>query len=163
MYDVDSAWNEKFAARITQSFGETKEAALRRVLEPVGLGDKLPTVRERLKDGQLPANLIFWRLLAQAVGLTMDELYAAEFVAAGVRLEGTPPNAPAGTLRVVDLRPQEREKLVAEVVARLRASEATRARIAPFQPEPAPIAALSAGLRAKFDPRGILNPGLMAS
>jgi len=30
-----------------------------------------------------------------------------------------------------------------------------------FQPEPAPLAALSAGLRAKFDPRGILNPGLM--
>lgn len=31
-----------------------------------------------------------------------------------------------------------------------------------FQPEPAPIAAISAGLRAKFDPRGILNKGLMA-
>ena len=30
-----------------------------------------------------------------------------------------------------------------------------------FQPEPAPVAALSAGLRAKFDPRGILNAGLM--
>ena len=29
------------------------------------------------------------------------------------------------------------------------------------QPEPAPIAAISAGLRAKFDPRGILNPGAM--
>ena len=43
----------------------------------------------------------------------------------------------------------------------VRASEETRARIAPFQPEPAPLAALSAGLRAKFDPRGILNPGLM--
>lgn len=31
-----------------------------------------------------------------------------------------------------------------------------------FHPEPAPLARLSAGLRAKFDPRGILNPGLMA-
>lgn len=30
-----------------------------------------------------------------------------------------------------------------------------------FHPEPSPIAAISAGLRAKFDPRGILNPGLM--
>ncbi len=30
-----------------------------------------------------------------------------------------------------------------------------------FQPEPAPIATITAGLRAKFDPRGILNPGLM--
>ncbi len=45
----------------------------------------------------------------------------------------------------------------------VRASEETRARIAPFHPEPAPLAALSAGLRAKFDPRGILNPGLMRS
>ena len=30
-----------------------------------------------------------------------------------------------------------------------------------FQPEPPALAAISAGLRAKFDPRGILNPGIM--
>ncbi|WP_424928474.1 glycolate oxidase subunit GlcE [Amaricoccus tamworthensis] len=30
-----------------------------------------------------------------------------------------------------------------------------------FHPEPAPVAALSRGLKAKFDPKGILNPGLM--
>lgn len=30
-----------------------------------------------------------------------------------------------------------------------------------FQPEPGPVAAISAGLRARFDPRGILNAGLM--
>ena len=30
-----------------------------------------------------------------------------------------------------------------------------------FQPEPAAVAALTQGLRAKFDPRGILNSGLM--
>lgn len=30
-----------------------------------------------------------------------------------------------------------------------------------FQPEPAALATLAKGLRAKFDPRGILNPGLM--
>jgi glycolate oxidase FAD binding subunit len=45
----------------------------------------------------------------------------------------------------------------------VRASAATRARIAPFAPEPAPVAALSAALRARFDPRGILNPGLMST
>lgn len=44
----------------------------------------------------------------------------------------------------------------------IRASEATRAVQAVFHPEPAPLAAISAGLRAKFDPKGILNPGLMA-
>ncbi len=43
----------------------------------------------------------------------------------------------------------------------VRAAPETRAAIAPFQPEPAQLAALTAGLRAKFDPRGILNPGLM--
>lgn len=30
-----------------------------------------------------------------------------------------------------------------------------------FHPEPAPLAALAQGLRHRFDPRGILNPGLM--
>jgi glycolate oxidase FAD binding subunit len=45
----------------------------------------------------------------------------------------------------------------------IRASEETRARIAPFQPEPAPLAKLSRGLREKFDPRGVLNPGLMGA
>ena len=31
-----------------------------------------------------------------------------------------------------------------------------------FPPEPAAVAALSRGLRARFDPRGLFNPGLMA-
>ncbi|MDA5557545.1 FAD-binding protein [Shimia sp. MMG029] len=43
----------------------------------------------------------------------------------------------------------------------LRASDATKDRLRVFQPEPAPLTALSAGLRTKFDPRSILNPGLM--
>lgn len=43
----------------------------------------------------------------------------------------------------------------------VRAPEAVRAAGAVFQPEPTPVAAISRGLRAKFDPRGILNPGLM--
>ena len=43
----------------------------------------------------------------------------------------------------------------------IRASEATRAAVPPFHPEPTPLATISQGLRDKFDPRGILNPGLM--
>jgi glycolate oxidase FAD binding subunit len=42
-----------------------------------------------------------------------------------------------------------------------RAAAEVRARIASFPPQPAPVAALAAGIRARFDPRGILNPGLM--
>jgi len=43
----------------------------------------------------------------------------------------------------------------------IRASDTTRAALPVFHPEPTPVAQLSAGLRARFDPRGILNPGLM--
>jgi glycolate oxidase FAD binding subunit len=43
----------------------------------------------------------------------------------------------------------------------VRASAETRDRLGAFHPESAPVAALSEGLRAKFDPRGILNPGRM--
>ncbi|MHA6264757.1 FAD-binding protein [Arenibacterium sp. CAU 1754] len=43
----------------------------------------------------------------------------------------------------------------------VRASADTRTRLGMFQPEPAPLAAISSGLRQRFDPKGILNPGLM--
>ena len=41
----------------------------------------------------------------------------------------------------------------------IRADAATRERLGVFQPQSAPIEALNAGLRSKFDPRNILNPG----
>lgn len=43
----------------------------------------------------------------------------------------------------------------------MRASAAIRAAVDVFQPEPAPLARIAAGMRAKFDPHGILNPGRM--
>jgi glycolate oxidase FAD binding subunit len=43
----------------------------------------------------------------------------------------------------------------------VRAGAVIRAAVDVFEPEAAPIAAISAGLRAKFDPAGILNPGRM--
>ncbi len=43
----------------------------------------------------------------------------------------------------------------------IRGSTASRAALPVFHPEPAPLARISTGLRARFDPRGILNPGLM--
>ncbi len=45
----------------------------------------------------------------------------------------------------------------------VRASPAWRAAVAVFEPQPAPLAALSARLKAEFDPKGILNPGRMVS
>ncbi len=43
----------------------------------------------------------------------------------------------------------------------IRADEATRAALPVFQPEDSPLRALAEGLRRQFDPKGILNPGLM--
>lgn len=43
----------------------------------------------------------------------------------------------------------------------IRASDKTKNKLSVFQPEAATVAKLSRGLRAKFDPRNILNPGLM--
>ncbi|MDK3016671.1 FAD-binding protein [Pseudodonghicola flavimaris] len=43
----------------------------------------------------------------------------------------------------------------------VRASAETRAQLGRVEPQPAPLAMLARGLRAKFDPRGILNPGVM--
>ena len=42
-----------------------------------------------------------------------------------------------------------------------RASDATKSALGVFQSQDPALEAISAGLRAKFDPRGILNPGLM--
>lgn len=43
----------------------------------------------------------------------------------------------------------------------VRASIETRQRLGMFQPQSEPLAAISAALRARFDPRGIFNQGLM--
>jgi glycolate oxidase FAD binding subunit len=43
----------------------------------------------------------------------------------------------------------------------IRAAAPIRAAVGAFHPDPAPVAALSEGVRAKFDPRGVLNPGRM--
>jgi len=43
----------------------------------------------------------------------------------------------------------------------IRAGDETRRKLDVFHPEPAPLARIAADLRAQFDPRGILNPGLM--
>ena len=45
----------------------------------------------------------------------------------------------------------------------IRADRDTRKRLGMFHPQSPPLESISAGLRAKFDPRGIFNQGLMGS
>jgi glycolate oxidase FAD binding subunit len=66
----------------------------------------------------------------------------------------------AGVAEGTDLRPKLAG--LSGHATLVRASDETKRALGAFHPEPAPLAAIAAGLRAKFDPRGILNPGLMA-
>ncbi len=43
----------------------------------------------------------------------------------------------------------------------IRAPAALRAAVPVFQPQPAPLAALTARVKASFDPNRVLNPGRM--
>ncbi|MEM8871307.1 MAG: glycolate oxidase subunit GlcE [Pseudomonadota bacterium] len=43
----------------------------------------------------------------------------------------------------------------------VRGSEETKTKLRVFEPEPEPLSRMSRGLRAQFDPKGILNPGRM--
>ncbi|MEP2531951.1 FAD-binding protein [Shimia sp.] len=61
------------------------------------------------------------------------------------------------TARDLDMRPAQ----LSGHATLVRASDQIRETVPVFQPEQAPIQAISKGLRAEFDPRGILNPGLM--
>lgn len=63
-------------------------------------------------------------------------------------------NMPSGT----DLRAK---MSVAGHATLMRAAPDVFAKLGRFHPEPAPLAKISAGLRARFNPKGLFNPGLM--
>ena len=68
----------------------------------------------------------------------------------------TPPTSDAGTVEI--------RRAIAEFgghATLIRAERATRASVEVFQPLDPPLAALTAKLKAAFDPAGILNPGRM--
>ncbi|NNE81762.1 MAG: FAD-binding protein [Silicimonas sp.] len=56
---------------------------------------------------------------------------------------------------------QECMRLTGGHATLVKGPEALRSKVPVFQPEPAPLATLAQGLRRQFDPKGILNPGLM--
>lgn len=45
----------------------------------------------------------------------------------------------------------------------VRGNDDLRSRIEVFEPQPAPLKAVSAGIKKSFDPAGVLNPGLMVA
>ncbi|GKY88226.1 FAD-binding protein [Sinisalibacter aestuarii] len=113
-------------------------------------GGNAPVWRVSLKPSDAP-------LLSQtlaAAGLNHRGIYDWGGGLAWLELSGPAEDAGAGVLRRA-LAPLGGHATL------VRATPEHRARIDVFQPQPAPLAAISRGIKQKFDPRGILNPGLM--
>jgi glycolate oxidase FAD binding subunit len=70
-------------------------------------------------------------------------------------------NSVVAGARLLLERSQARCALAGGHATLIKGPEDLRGKIMSFQPEEAPLARLSDGLRARFDPRGILNTGLM--
>lgn len=129
-----------------------ESAALWRDLRDVRAfrGGSAPLWRVSLKPSDAPA---FSQALTEA-GLAHRGAYDWGGGLAWLELEDGAEDAGAALLRATLARFGGHATLV-------RAGEDIRSRVAVFQPQPAAIAAITRGLKQKFDPRGILNPGLM--
>ncbi len=118
--------------------------------EPLADGDA-PVWRVSLKPSDAPAVLAAIRQVHRAT---------AFFDWGGgllwLRVEDGGGDAGAAAIRTETARRGGHATLV-------RAPDAVRAAVPVFEPEPAAVARLSAGLRARFDPAGILNPGRMVA
>jgi glycolate oxidase FAD binding subunit len=93
--------------------------------------------------------------LVSIVARTLDIRVAYDWSGGLIWLE-TPPTSDAGTVEI--------RRAIAEFgghATLIRAERATRASVEVFQPLDPPLAALTARLKAAFDPAGILNPGRM--
>ncbi len=92
----------------------------------------------------------FLKALAQDIGAE----YFADWGGGLVWLSAPPTEAAAQAVRAAADGCDGHATLV-------RGPEALRRAVPPFQPQSAPVAALSQRLRAQFDPKGVLNPGRM--
>jgi glycolate oxidase FAD binding subunit len=144
------------AGRLADLLRQWGDIAVER--DPAWVGDAWARVRDAAPFHGVPGDV--WRVslrASQAAGVLAR-------VAAGCDLRGWFMDWGGGLLwlRMPDGTDLRALAGVFEGHATLvRAGTETRARIAPFPPESPAVAALAQGLRARFDPRGILNPGLM--
>ena len=152
---------EGFAASVEYRAGKLKE-----LLAPYG-GAQVETDPARTRAGWAwvrDAELFsgtdedVWRI---SVKPTDGPLVAAALPEARLLLDWGGGLVWAGVAPGTDIRPVLGD--ISGHATLVRAEDDTKRRIGVFHPEPAPLAAIAKGLRERFDPRGILNPGLMAT
>ncbi|MFY8116102.1 MAG: FAD-binding protein [Rhabdaerophilum sp.] len=158
---------EGFAFSVTY-----RAEALAGLLKPFGVTGSLPeteadTLWRDISDGALlaePRDRARWRLsvkpgaAASAVASirTRREVAAAYDWAGGLIWLATDESDDAGAEVIRKAARQARGHATL-----VRGSEGLRARVAVFEPETAPIAALNRRIKAGFDPEGLINPGKM--
>jgi glycolate oxidase FAD binding subunit len=111
-----------------------------------------PVWRVSLKPSDAPG----FSAALDAAGLAHRGLYDWGGGLAWLALEATAADAGAAAIRGA-LAPLGGHATL------VRAAPAVRAAVEVFQPQPTPLARLTRELKQKFDPRGILNPGLMGA
>jgi len=75
--------------------------------------------------------------------------------------DGSGSSDPVAGAEALHMALQEYMRLAGGHATLVKGPAALKERVPVFQPEAAPLEALAKGLRAQFDPRGILNPGVM--
>jgi len=113
-------------------------------------GDAVPVWRLSVKPGDAPA--VAENLVARGVAHRGVYDWGGGLMWLAVETEAA--DAGAGVIRAVLAGVGGHATLV-------RGDEALRARIDVFQPESVPLATLTRGIKQKFVPRGLVNPGLM--
>lgn len=156
---------EGFGPSVAYRAGELRRLLARPVVEFAEIGhEETQTLWREIRDAALltPA-LPLWRL-------SVPPTAAGELAAWTAELTSERLFDWAGGLIWLGLRPEwarEAETIREALVGRgghatlVRAPEALRREVEPFQPQPAPLRALTERVKRSFDPKGILNPGRM--
>jgi glycolate oxidase FAD binding subunit len=160
-YDISGAWFDLATSKATiriegfeQSVAYRAEMLSKQLSKIAALNDDVADDTVRFLTDDSPGDV--WRisckpteaaLLSDRLG-TMDQL----FDWAGGRIWARVPNGTDVRSKIADY---------SAVATLMYADPETVSQLGRFDPEPAGVARLSQGLRRKFDPRGILNKGLM--
>ena len=153
---------------ITRLDHADSEATWHEIANVAAFRDHAAVTRVSVKPSAAPEFAdCFWQTLHGDVmldwggGLMWFGISETDAAAAAYQFGDDNPYTPAKAYGLIHEVLQHMAALERGHATLLKAPEAVRAAVRVFQPEVPGVAALSAGIRAKFDPKGIFNPGMM--